>query len=346
MTIKKSFMLVLCIMLVGQSSLLSMYRSGLSGRSFSDALPVSRPVANPAGAEFARNAELQSRVNQGKLADLFARERIVQSSATPWTKQKMYAGGAFGGTRPNLFRATPSLFMSRADAATVLGVSSKASEQEIKAAYRAMVKKYHPDVAGVGSTEKMKQISEAYKILSNKGRATYDWEQDSEEEWEQDSEEREKERKDWQKKYEANQQRYEANQQANEQYAKTVRALNKMGAGIVGVGGSLILGSDLYGLYKKNTDLMYVIDQQGSLQQCEKLIKSGVNLNQQNQNGETALMRAVRFDRKDVVGALLKAGADTAIVNNQGQTALSIASENNHIVISGMLLKNKLFGGK
>lgn len=52
----------------------------------------------------------------------------------------------------------------------VLGVSPNATKEEIKTAYRELVKKYHPDrytdeVMKAKATEKIKEINEAYDIL-------------------------------------------------------------------------------------------------------------------------------------------------------------------------------------
>lgn len=50
------------------------------------------------------------------------------------------------------------------DPFSILGISSTASEDEIKAAYRKLAKKYHPDVnqGSADSEAKMKEINEAY----------------------------------------------------------------------------------------------------------------------------------------------------------------------------------------
>lgn len=56
----------------------------------------------------------------------------------------------------------------------ILGVSPNATQEQIHAAYRKLVKQYHPDRFPEGSqkelaTEKLKQINEAYDMLCGKG---------------------------------------------------------------------------------------------------------------------------------------------------------------------------------
>ena len=53
----------------------------------------------------------------------------------------------------------------------VLNIKKNATDKEIKNAYRALAKKYHPDTYKGNkdvAEEKMKQINEAYDVLSNK----------------------------------------------------------------------------------------------------------------------------------------------------------------------------------
>jgi curved DNA-binding protein CbpA len=63
---------------------------------------------------------------------------------------------------------------------TVLGVSEKASQEEIKAAYMDLIKQVHPDKLASAPSywkkkaeEKTKEVNEAYKVLSEK-RQLYD----------------------------------------------------------------------------------------------------------------------------------------------------------------------------
>jgi molecular chaperone DnaJ len=59
--------------------------------------------------------------------------------------------------------------MARQDFYKVLGVSENASGDELKKAYRALAKKYHPDAnsGNKSAEEKFKEISEAYDVLSD-----------------------------------------------------------------------------------------------------------------------------------------------------------------------------------
>ena len=62
--------------------------------------------------------------------------------------------------------------MAGPDFYTILGVSHTASPDQIKAAHRELVKKYHPDLfpgakQKARANKKLQQINEAYAILSN-----------------------------------------------------------------------------------------------------------------------------------------------------------------------------------
>src|SRR5690554_5856562 len=57
-----------------------------------------------------------------------------------------------------------------------MGVDKKATDAEIKRAYRKLARKYHPDVSKeVDSEIKFKEVGEAYEVLKDKDkRAAYD----------------------------------------------------------------------------------------------------------------------------------------------------------------------------
>jgi DnaJ-domain-containing protein 1 len=62
-------------------------------------------------------------------------------------------------------RKAPAVPESERDALITLGLSYPLSKKSLKAKYRELVKKYHPDRAGKASEERFKQISQAYDLL-------------------------------------------------------------------------------------------------------------------------------------------------------------------------------------
>ena len=66
--------------------------------------------------------------------------------------------------------------MADKDYYSILGVDKKASDDEIKSAYRRLAKKYHPDLNKTEeAANKFKEINEAYQVLGDpKKRADYD----------------------------------------------------------------------------------------------------------------------------------------------------------------------------
>src|SRR6201988_2769825 len=66
---------------------------------------------------------------------------------------------------------------TKTDYYELLGVSRKASAKDIRAAFRKLARKYHPDLnpGDKASEEKFKQLQEAYDVLSDtKKRQMYD----------------------------------------------------------------------------------------------------------------------------------------------------------------------------
>src|SRR4051794_22196886 len=90
------------------------------------------------------------------------------------------ARGAGGGRRENITCAPPPapcalrLYfvaqMAEKDYYDILGVKKAAGDDEIKKAYRALAKKFHPDKnkGNKDAEAKFKQISEAYSVLGDK----------------------------------------------------------------------------------------------------------------------------------------------------------------------------------
>ena len=71
----------------------------------------------------------------------------------------------------------PNNYMAFIDYYKILGVSKKATEKEIKKAYRKLARKYHPDLNpnDKGAEKKFKEINEANEVLGNaENRKKYD----------------------------------------------------------------------------------------------------------------------------------------------------------------------------
>ena len=52
----------------------------------------------------------------------------------------------------------------------MLGVTSGATDKQIKIAYYKLAQKYHPDKTDGKTTEKFKEIQGAYDVLSDSGK--------------------------------------------------------------------------------------------------------------------------------------------------------------------------------
>lgn len=59
--------------------------------------------------------------------------------------------------------------MTREQAIQLLGLSTNFTQDDLKKAYREMVKRYHPDVTEGNTVEVFKRIRSAYEILSASG---------------------------------------------------------------------------------------------------------------------------------------------------------------------------------
>jgi len=65
----------------------------------------------------------------------------------------------------------------------------------------------------------------------------------------------------------------------------------------------------------------------GNLEVVEQHIEAGTDINEKDPlSGSTPLITAVTFDKRDIAQALIDAGADLSIKNNDGSTALHVAA--------------------
>jgi hypothetical protein len=101
----------------------------------------------------------------------------------------------------------------------ILGVSDVAEIEVITAAYRAMMRKYHPDTnPSPSSGEKAKEINEAYEVLRDAGkRRSYDQQRQTSKGGQSQEQERARQERERERKEQAERQKREQDAQAREQ---------------------------------------------------------------------------------------------------------------------------------
>lgn len=62
--------------------------------------------------------------------------------------------------------------MARPDYYAVLGVSSQATLEQIKQAYRRLARLYHPDLNQAADQQRIRDLNEAYDVLSDVAKRT------------------------------------------------------------------------------------------------------------------------------------------------------------------------------
>jgi ankyrin repeat protein len=79
------------------------------------------------------------------------------------------------------------------------------------------------------------------------------------------------------------------------------------------------------------TDALFRAARAGNAETVRSLLASpNIDVNAEDENGNTPLIEAARFGHDEVVTALLIAKADVNKKNNEGKTALMLASEGGH----------------
>lgn len=92
-------------------------------------------------------------------------------------------------------------------------------------------------------------------------------------------------------------------------------------------------------LSKEVTDFVYAAEIDDCAAIAEFLKKYKDSINKVNNLGQTALMQAARFGRKNAVKLLLEEGADLNATNGYGdaKTPLELARENDHPEVAAIL---------
>ena len=100
----------------------------------------------------------------------------------------------------------------------------------------------------------------------------------------------------------------------------------------------LLISINLYSLTKDEENFLYA-SEIGDINKVKELLALGVNINIQNEEGETALMWALQYANVQLVRELIKSGANVNIKDKYGNTALDYAKDEGHNDIVELLSK-------
>ncbi|MAS20098.1 MAG: hypothetical protein CMF34_07490 [Leeuwenhoekiella sp.] len=94
----------------------------------------------------------------------------------------------------------------------------------------------------------------------------------------------------------------------------------------------LAAGYAINTLQEANTSLLHLAAEKNELTLVKPLVDNGIDLNVVNDNGNTALhIAAMKAENEKILALLVKAGADTSIETQFGETAYDLAGENEAI---------------
>ena len=89
------------------------------------------------------------------------------------------------------------------------------------------------------------------------------------------------------------------------------------------------------GLRGGNQQALHTAVAQGELAQVQKILEKGkIDINTVDEEGKSALHWAVITDHKEIAALLLRHGANTELLDNQGKTALDHANEDDRSYLS------------
>ena len=75
--------------------------------------------------------------------------------------------GNYNGYQQNSYSNPGSYFTNIAESYSVLGISEKATDDEVKKAYKSLARKYHPDMHGSKSDVEKSEAEKRFKIIND-----------------------------------------------------------------------------------------------------------------------------------------------------------------------------------